>query len=350
MSMTEQPTPSLHTDTTDPLHDSPGRQLRVARETANITLAQVASELHLSTSTIVALEDDHYEGLPSEVFVIGYLRGYARLVGVDPVPLLERYRGMQPSGLLNPVPALSKYRSKEKPSLALPMWWVVVALSLVVLIAGWLWWAELGGDAFFASLSLEPTAEDGIMLTPARSAPQPVLPRLPADMSLTDQDTQGGVTEQRLSSEQGAETEANAPDAPPLDAEELTSLHGRNAGPDEDLASAPPEDAASPSASADPDQNESAGTANVDRQASQSEVVMVFKGPCWVDVRDATGEFKLFGEMNKGDRRVLGGQPPYSIILGNATAVELTVNGKPFDVEAVARGNVARFDLDPASL
>ena len=75
---------------------------------------------------------------------------------------------------------------------------------------------------------------------------------------------------------------------------------------------------------------------------------MSFSGPCWVDIRDSGGGFKLFGEMGKGDRRVLGGTPPYSLILGNTAAVSITVGGEPYDLDGIARGNVARFTLDPA--
>jgi len=79
------------------------------------------------------------------------------------------------------------------------------------------------------------------------------------------------------------------------------------------------------------------------------EIVMSFAGPCWVDVRGSGHKYKLFGEMNKGDRRVLGGTPPYSIILGNAAAVTITVDGKALDLSAKSKGNVARFTLDPSA-
>jgi hypothetical protein len=36
--------------------------------------------------------------------------------------------------------------------------------------------------------------------------------------------------------------------------------------------------------------------------------------------------------------------------VGNASATELTVGGRPFDLRAIAKGNVARFTLDPAEI
>jgi cytoskeleton protein RodZ len=76
-------------------------------------------------------------------------------------------------------------------------------------------------------------------------------------------------------------------------------------------------------------------------------IVMTFSAPCWVDVRDSTRKFKLFGEMPKGSRRVLGGEPPYQLVIGNARAVTIEINGEPFDISRFAKGNVARFTLDP---
>ncbi len=47
-------------------------------------------------------------------------------------------------------------------------------------------------------------------------------------------------------------------------------------------------------------------------------------------------------------QHLLGGQPPYSLIIGNAAATKIMVGGQPFDFRSVVRGNVARFILDPA--
>jgi cytoskeleton protein RodZ len=90
--------------------------------------------------------------------------------------------------------------------------------------------------------------------------------------------------------------------------------------------------------------------AAIGEDQSQDEVVLEFHGPCWVDVRDAAKTFSLTGSMAKGDRRVLGGTPPYSLVLGSTSAVTVTVKGVPFDLSPVSKGNVARFKLDPAAL
>ena len=97
-------------------------------------------------------------------------------------------------------------------------------------------------------------------------------------------------------------------------------------------------------AAADAVESEAAGAPVVD---GTRKIVLTFSAASWVDVRDSERKFKLFGEIPKGSRRVLGGQPPYKLVIGNAGAVKITVNGKPFDISRYAKGNVARFTLDP---
>lgn len=368
MQSTEQPMPNLHTDTTDPLHDSPGRQLRVARESAQVSIGYVASELHLSTTTIEALEEDRYEGLPSAVFVTGYLRSYARLLGIDPIPLLESYRRFQPDGAGGGTPLPSPRAEKNRsPSILMP----VISVGIVAALGAglWYWYNSQGGAEFLKGLAKDgEPAEEVAPVT--GSVPLPVLPRPPADVPVSaDGTVQGAGVDSTV--EPGMQS-ATAPDTAPADepipagpAAEPGSPAPAAPEPAEDLEPFPIDDDQPSSgliASLSRDANANPATADAGAEAApgedrgsapgangKPEVVMSFSGPCWVDIRDATGEFKIFGEMNKGDRKVLGGEPPYSIILGNAAAVEVTIAGKPFDVESIARGNVARFDLDPAA-
>ena len=57
--------------------------LKEAREAKGLSIDAVATDLHLHSDMIAALESCDSSSLPSEMFVMGYLRSYARLLGVD---------------------------------------------------------------------------------------------------------------------------------------------------------------------------------------------------------------------------------------------------------------------------
>ena len=71
--------------------DELGHILREARETKGYTLAEVQDQTRISIRFLEALEAGEYDILPTAVHVRGFLRNYARFLGLDPEPLLNRY-------------------------------------------------------------------------------------------------------------------------------------------------------------------------------------------------------------------------------------------------------------------
>ena len=70
---------------------SPGAMLRTARIQRNLKVEQVAKELHLDTRIVTAMENDDQATLPEPIFVQGYLRSYARLVGLSADDIMSSY-------------------------------------------------------------------------------------------------------------------------------------------------------------------------------------------------------------------------------------------------------------------
>jgi len=73
----------------DPL--SIGARLAAARKACDLDPRVVANELHLDLGTIEALENDDNDTLPAAIFVKGYLRNYARLVGLPEDEIVKDY-------------------------------------------------------------------------------------------------------------------------------------------------------------------------------------------------------------------------------------------------------------------
>lgn len=74
-------------------HSEPsfGQMLRAARLEAELDLDEVAKETKISMHTLALVEQENHDRLPAEVFVRGFLKAYARCVGVDPAQVLESY-------------------------------------------------------------------------------------------------------------------------------------------------------------------------------------------------------------------------------------------------------------------
>jgi len=71
--------------------DEIGHILREARENKGLTLEDVQAKTRISVRYLAALEGGRYDALPTPVHVRGFLRNYARYLGLDPQPLLDRY-------------------------------------------------------------------------------------------------------------------------------------------------------------------------------------------------------------------------------------------------------------------
>ena len=67
-----------------------GQELAAAREARGLALADVAQQLKFSPRQLEALEQEHFEVLPGATFARGMVRSYARLLKLDPEPLVQR--------------------------------------------------------------------------------------------------------------------------------------------------------------------------------------------------------------------------------------------------------------------
>ena len=74
-----------------------GRRLAEAREAQGLSVEDISNRLRLSPRQIKALEEDDFTLLPDAMITRGFIRNYARLLELDPEPLLEAYRAHVPS-------------------------------------------------------------------------------------------------------------------------------------------------------------------------------------------------------------------------------------------------------------
>jgi len=320
-------TPSWEDDTTMELADSGGQRLRIARQSRGMTQEHVAKELHLNPAIIEALEREDYKSLPEPVFVTGYICKYANLVGLDPKLLMAAYEALPVRACTNHTAARAGRRRIGDRYLTLGLIGSGILLLVGILAFLWQWYQrpDLGPGTTAAEEVARETEPPDVPDTVPESGPS----AFPTDLEdlLSD-------WEMEQAPKPGSDLETSRQ---PL----TTTALWETAEEDADDGTTAAIDAEPMDTT--PDSKETKET-TVTRA---SEVEIVFNGPCWVDVRDSEQKHKLFGAMKKGNRHVLEGKPPHSLVLGNAAAVQITVGGKkPLDLNTVSRGNVARFTLD----
>ncbi len=114
-----------------------GRRLAHAREARKLTIEKVADSLHLDVRMVAALERDDQAALPSAIFVKGYLRGYAGLVGLPAEELVSEY-----TALAGEPPPLTVVSIKQKvPFFQLPSTRMLRKIILLLLAAILVWLA-----------------------------------------------------------------------------------------------------------------------------------------------------------------------------------------------------------------
>jgi cytoskeleton protein RodZ len=88
-----------------------------------------------------------------------------------------------------------------------------------------------------------------------------------------------------------------------------------------------------------------AGAAASDVPGSTALLSIRATAESWIEVVNGSGGVVMQRVLKAGDVIDFSTSPPYSVVLGRAEAVQVTVRGKAFDVLPYARNNVARFEV-----
>ncbi len=269
---------------------SPGQSLQAARLRQEMTVQQVALDLHLDTWVIDALEADDYSAIGAPVFAKGHLRQYGELLGLDPDELLIGYYQTRETPAEHPVVSeVLNRRDDPGPSLR----WLLIVL-LTILVAG----AVVLG-AWFLMLRAAPESEPAA--GSAAQAPAAVVPEPATEF-------------------------ATAPSEPEPDPATLPES--------EQLDVTPPESAA-------PD----VATAAEPPAGPEVTLQFSFVEDSWVEVYDAANNRIYFSLERQDTVATVSGIGPLRVFLGYAEGVTLDVNGRPFTIPRGGPAHTARFSV-----
>lgn len=349
----------------------PGKTLGQARADLKLSQDEVALQLHLAPRQIIALENDDYDNLPQPTYVRGYLRSYALLLGLNPEPILESYAQLlparKPPAAQKVTVSVDQEMSGKEPHIKLAGY-VVAALVIGLAVA---WWqsyepASTTPDENASVSAPAAEAEEEALLTPSSEeedvsrgalsealpkadslTPLPLTARAPgAELPAAAPATRPAPAVPPVSTAPVAATPA-APVAPKPVAPASRQTEPVAPTPAAPAATTPAEAVVSPSvaSAAAPATPASGATASV----SRAQVVLRTEQESWAEVRDAHDTRLLYESVPAGRTVKIEGEAPLSVFLGNADAVKVEYNGRPYDTSRHKRGLVARFTLGAGS-
>jgi cytoskeleton protein RodZ len=271
-----------------------GARLNWERERLGLTVTDVAARLRLHPNQVRAIEQESLAKLPEAAYVRGFVRSYARVLNLDPAPLLADLGlkltpaaesvvdGMVQARDYSPVRAAAREHASRK---------IVMAGAVLLLIA-------LGALGWYATHRPRPELPAAVTPAPAAiPAPSTAAPGIAADSSAS---TAGGAS-----------------------------------------ASPAPASASSDTAPA------AADTASLTTPVPPAPLLKIrFAGPSWVEVKDAEGKVLLSQHSAAGAEHVIEGTPPFYVVIGDTTRATVEVRGESYDLAQYTRQNVARFTVN----
>jgi cytoskeleton protein RodZ len=259
-----------------------GERLRAGRERAGLSVAAAAEKLHLDPKVIEALEADRFNELGASVYVRGHLRRYADFVGEPGIELVNAY-------------SAKREASPPPRRLVTPM----VGLGCALVLATAIWWVLSGSKGAPAPA---PAASAATVTAPAEANPAPPPAAEPAAVQLASKST----TALPPAKSNGSALTPNA---------ENTTNAAAEAARREEAA-----------------------------PARQATLRLELSSESWVEVYDSRGERLFYDVASAGSVQSIEGRPPLRVVLGNAAAVRVEVNGQTRDIPAGAvHGEGASF-------
>ncbi|MHC8345894.1 RodZ domain-containing protein [Pseudomonas sp. RT6P73] len=329
---------------------NPGETLRQARESNGWSLAEVALKLNLTVNSLSNLEAGAFDKLPGHTFARGYIRAYAKLLGMDQTVLVQQFdqsTGTDSQG--SNVHSLGRIEEPVRVSHT-----ILRIVSLLLLIAviggGFIWWQD---QTSLRTKDLISPSPEHVEVEGADGTTQIHPLDEPEDQAVAEGQTEGATAlalpQAETSAEAPSEAEATAPAAPtapaPASPAPVAPTHSTApvvATPVAPAPTAPVVSTPTASASVTPTIPAQAAAAPV---AGQGQVQLQFTADCWTQVTDGTGKVLLSGLKRKGENVSVSGKPPFSVRLGFARGAQVSYNGQAVDVAPFTSGETARLKL-----
>ncbi|NOJ16850.1 cytoskeleton protein RodZ [Vibrio jasicida] len=306
-----------------PLSMEAGTLLKNKRESLGMTQKHVADRLRLRVSVIEDIESNRFEAQQVTTFTRGYLRSYAKLVGLDEkivLAALEQTSEVHVKPQETEMQSFSRKTKHEKHNSRIMLLTWAIAIVITGISGAW-WWQNQQENSLAqvvteSSSETEQTADDAdIDLMSAdeliASTPAEVAPVVEVTEAVSSADETVIKAESAVAATEETVTEAVA--------EEPVAVIEDAQATQEPMTPVVPE--------------------------GMTLLTMKFKADCWIQVKDSNGKTLVSGTRKPGQDVELAGKAPFKVILGAPEGVTMTFASEPVDLSGYTSGKVARFTL-----
>ncbi len=294
----------------------PGTLLKQKREELGLSQKQIADRLRLRLAIIQNIEDNNFEDGQVATFTRGYLRSYAKAVGLkesEVLGALDVSGGAKPQD--HEMQSFSRKTNKEKhDSRIMLLTWGIFAI--IIGISSIWWWQNQKNDDLAAE-KLNSAAQ--------AQAPENTGNDDSAEIStdFTSLEALEDAEDQQIEAQTTADdTDTSAQQATTEEVEQSANDVTEEQQPTEPEAAQP-----------------------VTPAITENHLVMSFDADCWIQVKDASGKTLATGVKKAGQSVELLGTKPYRVVLGAPENVSMTLASEPVDLSGYTSGKVARFTL-----
>ena len=332
-------------------HGHPGATLASQREAMGWTVEQVAEQLKLAVRQVVAIEAGDYAALPSPAVTRGFVRAYAKILRLDPAPLVA----MVPMD--NPVPeetggtvranrptsfshSRSRYPTHGKRS-GLPVAWIA-GVVVVAAAVGAAWHFGLvkmpgsesaAGNEAVLHTPVETTTATTGMTAADDTVQNPSVPLISVPGTTDANGAAGTGTGTSTSTTAAAPAAATPPAAAPSAA---TTAPGAAAGAP--AATTAPATAAVTTPAAAP-------AAAAPAAAGASTLVLNVREDSWIEVRPKGGKALISRLVRAGSTETIEVPGTATLVVGNPAGVSATLGGAAVALPPVPGKTISRVTL-----
>jgi cytoskeleton protein RodZ len=311
-----------------------GDLLRKQRLALGMSQKQVADRLRLRETTIESIDKNEFDIGQVDTFVKGYLRSYAKIVGLKEHDVLAAYEQHNAGAAgESAMQSFSRKTKNEKHDNNLMRLTYVIGAVLIGISSLWWWQSQQNSDAGLEEplqIASEQT-ENAVAEDPSLEIVEPA-----SDPLLSNQPASNEPASPNI------DREAQQQEASEVDLVEVTESNSEpvTEEPVIEQEVEVPQQVDEPIAQESVVETETASV-----NATENELFMSFSADCWIQIKDASGNVLATGVKNAGYSFSLKGEKPYSIILGAPEGVEMRLASEPVDLSGYTAGKVARFTL-----